>query len=254
MDIVIIGSGNVATALGRKILASGHGVLQLVARNQSTGQQLATELQAEYTDSMDEVRKDASIYIVAISDDALRNLPLRLDKLLVVHTAGSTPANALERVSKNYGVLYPLQTFRAEASQVPAFPMLVDGNSPETLTMLMDFAESFSTTVKHADDAYRIRIHLAAVAAGNFSNHLYALVQEYCKKERVDFDLLMPLLSEVLSNSSEAYNRQTGPALRKDIGTIQSHLAMLEKYPDLTDLYQMFTASIDRYHHSQKRL
>lgn len=255
-DIVIIGSGHVANAMGRKILASGHTVAQVLARNNITGPALATLLHADYTSDPGSIRKDAFIYIVAITDDALPALHayLSLDRSLVVHTAGSVSMSVLEKVSKNFGVLYPLQTFRAETTDVPDFPLLVDGNTPETCTMIMDFAASLSTTVIHADDEYRRKMHLAAVAAGNFSNHLFALVQDYCDQEAVDFRLLLPLLREILRKLElqHPFNTQTGPALRNDVETLSTHRQMLANYPELSAIYEIISASIYKYHNPGK--
>ena len=41
MDIVILGSGNVAAVLGRKFKAAGHRILQVISRNASAASQLA---------------------------------------------------------------------------------------------------------------------------------------------------------------------------------------------------------------------
>lgn len=256
MDIAIIGSGNVATALGRKVLASGHTVKQVISRNASRGMALAAQLNAPYSAFPGPVDPEAAICIVAISDCALPLLhqQLQLGRMLVVHTAGSVSAQVLEPVSRNYGVLYPLQSFRAETAHVPPCPFLVDGHSPETLTMIADFAATLSDTVFHANDSYRKKIHLAAVAAGNFSNHIYALVQDYCKREAVDFTLLLPMLQEQLNNLGlyPAAARQTGPAIRNDVETLNLHLGMLSEYPGLSDIYQLFSTSIQRLHQSQK--
>ena len=43
MDIVIIGSGNVAAVLGRKFTAAGHKIVQIISRNASAASELAYE-------------------------------------------------------------------------------------------------------------------------------------------------------------------------------------------------------------------
>ena len=49
-------------------------------------------------------------------------------------------------------------------------PILIDGNSAETTAMLRQFAESWSGNVKVANDEERLKLHVAAVVACNFSN------------------------------------------------------------------------------------
>jgi predicted dinucleotide-binding enzyme len=47
MDIVILGSGNVAAVLGRKFKAAGHNILQVISRNASAASSLAYEWDTE---------------------------------------------------------------------------------------------------------------------------------------------------------------------------------------------------------------
>lgn len=252
MDIVIIGSGNVATVLGRKMLASGHRIVRIVARNEQAGKKLAGLLGAMYSGDLAIPDQHADLYLVALSDDALWQLGqnLKIKNAIVVHTAGSVPMDVLKDVSNNYGVLYPLQTLRGEMEEIPDFPLLVDANTPDALTLLMDFAETISPAVVNANDEYRREIHLAAVISGNFTNHLFALVQDYCRDNSLDFKLLLPQIRQVVNNLEygSAANRQTGPAVRNDVATLNRHDAMLHSFPEIREIYDVMTASIRKYH------
>ncbi|HLO81968.1 MAG TPA: Rossmann-like and DUF2520 domain-containing protein [Chitinophagaceae bacterium] len=252
MDTVIIGSGNVASVLGRKILASGHRILQVAARNEVKGKHLADQLGADHAPDLSQINRNATLYIVAISDDALPGLQgiLKLERAVIVHTAGSVSKEVLKGVCNNYGVLYPLQTLKANSDQIPEFPLLVDANTADTLTLIRDFAETITDQVVEADDDYRKKIHLAAVVSGNFSNHLYALVQDYCNANKLDFTLLLPQIKEIVGNlkSGHAAARQTGPALRNDVETLNKHMEMLNAFPELSEIYELMTALILNYH------
>jgi predicted short-subunit dehydrogenase-like oxidoreductase (DUF2520 family) len=252
MDIVIIGSGNVATVLGRKMLASGHRIVSVVARNEQAGKKLSGLLGAQYSGDLAIPDQHADLYLVAISDDALWQLGrhLNIKKAMVVHTAGSVPMDVLKDVSINYGVLYPLQTLRGEMEEIPDFPLLVDGNTPDALTLLRDFAGTISATVVNANDDYRRKIHLAAVISGNFTNHLFALAQDYCRENSLDFKLLLPQIRQVVNalEDGNAASRQTGPAIRNDVETLNRHNAMLHSFPEIREIYDVMTASIRKYH------
>ncbi len=195
MDIVIIGSGNVATVMGRKMASAGHRIVQVAGRSMSV-YQLATLLETSFTTDFSRLNRSADLYFVAIPDDAVRSAGewLQTGDALVVHTAGAVSIRALEAVSSRYGIIYPLQSLRSGVSGIPEIPLLVDGNTPETLDALTDFAKSISSHVVTADDEYRKKIHLAAVFTSNFSNHLYTLASSYCQQESLDFSLLYPLL------------------------------------------------------------
>ncbi len=171
---------------------------------------------------------------------------------LVAHTAGSVSMDVLQPVSSRYGVLYPLQSLRKNQERLPEIPFLVQGSDRDTEHQLRAFARSLGSDVHHAGEEDRRKLHLAAVLTANFANHLFALAQDYCQKEGVEFRMLLPLLEESVArmNTEDPVNLQTGPALRGDDDTITKHLAMLERYPEMKNLYALLTASIRKTHNS----
>ncbi|RYY09262.1 MAG: DUF2520 domain-containing protein [Chitinophagaceae bacterium] len=252
MRIVIIGSGNVATILGRKIYVAGHDIIQVYSRNGSAAAKLAREINASPCIEPVAVNRMADLYLVSVSDTAIPGIPdwLKVNNKLVVHTAGSVSIEALSTCSSRYGVIYPLQTLRKESIILPEIPILVDGNDDETKTALFHFAQSLSGSVQFADDKKRSQFHVAAVIMNNFSNHLYTLAGDYCTNENLDFRLLTPLISETAERLKylKPGQVQTGPAIRKDLTTIAAHLEKLKNYPDLSELYTVFTKKILAYY------
>jgi predicted short-subunit dehydrogenase-like oxidoreductase (DUF2520 family) len=153
-------------------------------------------------------------------------------------------------VSDYYGVLYPLQSLRKEIPGSPVIPFLVDGNNPGSQTWLYDFAATLSDQVQVADDGTRLRLHLGAVLVNNFSNHLYALAENFCKREKIDFALLFPLIKEGAERLSyfSPGETQTGPAIRGDSATIETHRQLLDEYPDIRQLYDLFTNQLQGHY------
>src|SRR4051812_9753756 len=129
MKITIIGTGNVATVLGRLLKKAGYEILQVYGRNLTKVEKLADELQSAACHEWSKIDTQAELYLIALSDRALYDLHknLELRDRLVVHTAGSVPMHILSKVSRNYGVLYPLQTLRKELPVLTEIPLLVDG-------------------------------------------------------------------------------------------------------------------------------
>jgi predicted short-subunit dehydrogenase-like oxidoreductase (DUF2520 family) len=247
MDIVIIGSGNMAAVLGRKAFDAGHRIVQVAGRNGLEVEALAKTLNAPAAD-LNHIDRQAMLYILCISDKALPSVHqwFRHPKAIVVHTAGSVSMDVLAPVAKNYGVLWPLQSIRKEADPIPPFPLIIDANTPECLTILQDFGSTISSDLQQMNDETRSKMHLAAVAAGNFSNHLFALVKDYCDAEQLNMNLLLPLLRETVDRISYAHPRemQTGPAIRGDQATMDKHMEMLEGSPALKNLYAYFSQLI----------
>lgn len=250
MRIAIIGSGNTATVLGKKFLMAGHEVVQVCGRTRSSVEELAGILKTDYTIDLAKISREADLYVLAVADDAIPEVAgdLSLDKKLVVHTAGSVSMEVLSACSRNYGILYPLQSLRKEMKEIPEIPFLVDGNQPDDLALITEFAQSLSPMVQRAGDQQRLKIHLAAVMVSNFTNHLYTLADAYCREEEVDFQLLHPLISAIAGRVRHfpPATVQTGPAMRHDTKTINKHLDLLKAHPEMREFYSLFTRSIEK--------
>jgi predicted short-subunit dehydrogenase-like oxidoreductase (DUF2520 family) len=248
MDIVLIGTGNTASVLGRKLKAAGHRIVQVYGRNSMDASELAYELATESTNYWNVVNKEADVYILAVSDIAIGEIvgELNFRGKIIVHTAASVSKSILKRSTDHYGVFYPLQSLRKEIRSLPDIPMIIDASDPSTLEQLEKLAMTISDNVTVADDEKRKKIHLAAVFCNNFVNHLYALAESYCNKEGIDFKLLLPLIKETAGRVEFVSPEisQTGPAVRNDHSTMDEHLKMLDAYPEMKKLYALLSQSI----------
>ncbi|GAB4091843.1 DUF2520 domain-containing protein [Flaviaesturariibacter terrae] len=248
MRIVIIGTGNTATILGRKLKAAGHQIVQVFGRNAAAASALAYELGCASANYWTIVDRTADLYLLAVSDLAVEELRKELDlpDATLVHTAASVPLDTLKGAAGHHGVFYPLQSLRKNSSRLPDIPVLVDAGDSDTLQLLEELAHSISGQVATADDAARLRLHLAAVFCNNFVNHIYTLMEDWCARQGLDFGLLRPLIRETAERALEGSPRQsqTGPALRHDTATIGRHRRLLAGEPRLLALYDLFTESI----------
>ena len=248
MKIVIIGSGNVATVLGRLLKKNKHEVIQIMSRHLEHAKLLADEIGCSYTNYDGVTDMSADLYLVAITDGVLFDLnkSFSLGNKLIVHTAGSVTKDVLKDISTNYGILYPYQSMRKEMETIPEIPLLVDGNTDDATTLIEDFAKTISSTVKRTTDDERLKLHVAGVVVNNFTNHLYAVAEEFCKKENLDFKLLIPLIQSTAERIADhpPKDLQTGPAIRNDVFTLDKHLRILSTHPKLKYLYLKLTDSI----------
>ncbi len=251
MNIVIIGTGNVAAVLGRKFIAAGHKILQVFGRNGSAASALAYELGSESTTYKSMVNKNADVYIIAVADDAIADVmvEINLKGKVVAHTAAAVPKEILKKVTDHYGVFYPLQTLRKDMTTLPEIPLFFDGNDEVAKTKLEALAHSISNEkVIEASDDDLLKLHVAAVMVSNFTNHLYVLADDYCRKEGLDFKSLLPLIEETALRlrTTSPKLAQTGPAIRHDKETIEKHLELLKNHPQLKSLYVLLTESIQQ--------
>ena len=240
MKIVILGAGNVATHLAWAFKEIGHEIVQIFSRTQASAEALAMQLDTDFCTSTAQLRQ-ADMYIYALSDNALESIihQVNFTSGIHVHTAGSVNINIFEKKSGKYGVFYPLQTFSKEKevnfSDVPVF---VEGNNNEVTETLFELAKNITNKPFIANSDKRIRLHIAAVFACNFTNYFYSIASEILESQSIPFDILQPLILETATKikTLHPYDAQTGPARRNDTATMQKHLEMIEN-EDLKKLY-----------------
>ncbi len=232
MNIVILGSGNVATHLALT-LSRQHNILTIYSRNPNNAEQLAHKIKTKATDKIIEIPAIADIYIIAVKDDAIRSVVDELPQLngVVVHTTGSISIEALNKFS-DHGVFYPFQTFSKDKElDLSKVPILIEGNNEETLLKLNDLAGSVTNKVYTVNTGQRLMLHISAVFACNFVNYFYHIAETILKEADLPFELLLPLIDETAKkvHTTSPLQAQTGPASRNDKKTIQKHVDLLLK-------------------------
>lgn len=248
MKISFIGTGNCATVLARLSKQKGHTVLQFIGRNEASGKALAAEMQAGFISLSQAPDLQTELVIVCLSDNALPAAlaGMNFGKIPVVHTAGAVSMNVLGNISENIGILYPLQSVSKDTNDLPVIPFIIEGNNEPMRLFLRHFASTLSDTVDELDEEKRLRLHAAAVIVNNFTNYLYNVAKTFCEQEHIDFNLLKPLIQETAERIKDHSpgDVQTGPAIRKDITTLDKHLRLLSAYPKLRTMYMRMTDSI----------
>jgi predicted short-subunit dehydrogenase-like oxidoreductase (DUF2520 family) len=246
--IILIGAGNVATQIGLALKDAGYKISQVYSKTKSSAASLSKKLKASSITDLKKIDKDAAIYIIAVKDDAVTDIAkqLKLKDNIVVHTSGSVSIDALKKTSSNYGVLYPLQTFTKDKKiNFKTVPLCIEGNNKATSTSLQYFAKSISSNVKLVSSEQRKVIHLAAVFACNFSNHMYSIADDILKKNKLSLDLLKPLIEETaqkIKDNSPA-KVQTGPAVRGDKKVMEGHLKLIDN-KNRKEIYKLISQSI----------
>ena len=249
--IALIGAGNVATHLGKAWQQAGCTVVQVYSRTEQSASELATCLGVPFVTSLDEVCTDADIYVVAVKDAVLQELIPALVKgreaALFVHTAGSMPMAVWQGVAPRHGVLYPMQTFsKAREVDFASVSFFVEANHQADKEALKELAGALSPKVYEATSAQRAYLHMAAVFACNFANHMYTLSARLLEKNGLPFDAMLPLIDETARkvHGLHPHEAQTGPAIRGDENVMGKHLAMLADDPEVKEIYRIISNSI----------
>ncbi len=239
---------------------AGHRINEVVSRQLTHARQLVSLLyDARPRSDMNLAKSSSRLFLLTVPDDALPDVCSRLvlpENAIVVHTSGSFSLENLSQLMHLYsdvpvrtGVFYPIQTFSRNQNPLDfeEIPLCIEANDPETETVLVAMGQEISSIVYLVSSAERRVLHLAAVFACNFTNHLLAIANDLTNAHDLEFDLLRPLIRETFRKGLVAEDPaevQTGPARRDDQKTINTHLAMLNGQPRLQEIYELLTESI----------
>ncbi|NBB28712.1 DUF2520 domain-containing protein [Cellulophaga sp. BC115SP] len=259
MKISFIGAGNVAWHLSQALETANYDIETVYSRNPSNARALTQQLyNAQVHRGLDFLDSNSDIFFLCVSDDAMeeviRNLSLPSGAILV-HTSGSKTLNELQELVDVYldetirtGVFYPLQTFtKMFHVNFSEIPICLESSNLDVENLLITLAQSISDVTYAVNSEERKRIHLAAVYACNFTNHLWGIAQDLMKKNDLEFKLLEPLIKETLRKALESediFAVQTGPARRNDQKIIQRQIGSLKDHTGYKKIYESITEDI----------
>ena len=249
----MLGSGNVATQLSEILASKNHKISQIYSRNIENAKKLAINFKAEAIDTFAEIRDDADLYIISVSDNAISKLLSGFDfsKKKIVHTAGSVALNIFPHNIENHGVFYPFQTFSKNKSiDFSGIPICIEANNKEFERELFGLAAQLSANVSKINSAQRKMLHLSGVFACNFVNHLYYIAGNILSENKLEKKMLVPLIKETANKISNLspFKAQTGPAVRNDTESIEKHLDLLSSKPEYQQIYKLFSDAIYKVH------
>lgn len=253
ISVTIIGAGNVAWHLAPALDNAGIVVKQVYSRDIRKAKELTSRLyQAKATDSLDFSSSDSQLFLVVVSDSAIEDVAREVilpDYAIMAHTSATMPVDSLEFSGTScLGVFYPLQTFtRTRKVDFRSVPLFIESTDKHTAKVLSHVAESISNEVWEIDEEKRLALHVAAVFANNFSNHMVKIAEDIVQANGLSLSMLLPLLQEtckkMIAIGPEA--AQTGPARRGDQVTIARHLGHLQESESLQDIYAALSRHIE---------
>jgi predicted short-subunit dehydrogenase-like oxidoreductase (DUF2520 family) len=259
MKISFIGSGNVAWHLSQAFEDKGHYICEIYSRQLLHAKTVTAKLfDSKPVTNLDFSKSESDLFILAIKDDAI---PMVLSQLelpknaILVHTSGSKSIDLLidfanENIDLNIkvGVFYPLMTFTKNTKlNFIEVPLCIEATDDLTENILVKLGQQISNIVYLVDTEERKILHLAAVFACNFTNHLLGITQDILFENDLEFNLLKPIIKETISkalNAEDIHEVQTGPARRADQKTIRSHIDMLKANLQAEKIYRVLSESI----------
>ena len=250
--ISIIGSGNVAWHLAPALENIGYVVNEVYSRDIKKAKALVKNLyDAEAVNDLDFRESNSLIFIVAVSDKAIKKVANNIELptgAILVHTSGSQSMEALANSgTSNIGVFYPLQTFSKHSKMdFSDIPICIEAEKKAVRKLLKSMGTQLSKKVYKTNSESRKALHVAAVFACNFTNHLFSISEEVMKKNKLDFEMLKPLIVETVNKMLDAGagKSQTGPAVRGDFEIMDNHINFLNDNEKQAEIYQLMSQHI----------
>ncbi len=245
MQTVIIGSGNVAYHMAKAFTRKGIPLAQIFGRNEKELKNISEELNIPHSI---ESLKDADLYIICVSDNSVEDVSKIIQKknCLVAHTSGSLPKEILAGEYRKSS-FYPLQTFsKSKELEYEKIPFFIEAENEEDKKLLFELASRISEHVMESNHEKRKYIHLTAVFACNFVNHLFSRAKEISDSQNIPFTYFLPLIDETVQkiHEIEPKQAQTGPAVRNDVRVLQLHEQLLQG--ESLDIYKIMNHSIQK--------
>lgn len=250
--IAILGAGNVAWHLAPALEDAGHEITEVYARDFDRATEIIERLYAaDAKDDLDFSESRAEIFILAVKDSAIPEISDQIilpDESILVHTSGAMPLDILGYSSASYtGIFYPLQSFtKGKKMEIDEVPFLLEAEDEHVLQKLKKLAKSLSPLTYTVRSKDRKAVHIAAVFASNFSNHMIRIAEEIMRRQGLDFEMLKPLIIETISKSLQigAQKAQTGPAIREDYETLEEHHKFLNYNEQVAEIYRLISQDI----------
>jgi len=236
MKVSVIGQGRVGRALVRSLVEANIDVNAIGGRS--------------FSFENDEC--DGDVCFFCLKDDVLKNFVKKckgIKKTILIHCSGSiSSVEIFDGVSENYGVFYPLRSFTGDKNEkFSNTNVFVTGSNEYVVNILKKLSEKIGAKVYELSDEKRLKLHLAAVFAHNFTNHIISISKAITEETSVPFsviiDLLKPYFEKLISTENPDL-LQTGPAVRKDFVTMEKHIELLKKNKDWQNIYRFVTESI----------
>jgi predicted short-subunit dehydrogenase-like oxidoreductase (DUF2520 family) len=252
VSVSFAGAGNLAWHLAPALDNAGYPVREVYSRNPVQAARLVERLyEAEVKATLDFSTSDSSIFILAVSDDAIEAVAREIilpEEAILVHTSGSRSLSKLGYAATSAaGVLFPLQLFSKNRKiDFKEVPICVETDQDEVEQQLVKMGKAISKHVYRVSARQREALHVASVVASGFVNHMLALAKEIAEENDLDFSLLSALIAETVNrNLSGIFEKgQLGPSYAGDFETLDHHMEFLQTDVRLAELYRVISQHI----------
>ncbi len=248
MTFTIVGTGNMAWFITGRMIAAGHECMGVYGRDIEKAKKLAKLSNVTNVRLIaDGVNQKADCCIIAVTDNAVLEVNQYLNNnTVIIYTAGTLDIHSFN-THTDKAVLWPIYSIvKDNLPAHRAIPCAWEANTAKAKAIILAVANAVTDILTEANSTQRTALHLAAVFSNNFSNHLFAIAEQWCKEQNLQFDILRPIINQTVERLQSNSPRllQTGPAKRGDENTLQKHIQLLQQHEAWQNVYKALTASI----------
>jgi predicted short-subunit dehydrogenase-like oxidoreductase (DUF2520 family) len=248
-----IGAGVVGTVLSGALAGAGYPVAAVYSRSAERRAAAARGARARAVPAAQDVADQADVVFLTVPDDAIAAVAggIRWSRnKAVVHCNGAASLDLLAGPRSQeaaVGAFHPLQSFATEEQarrNLPGSAIAIDASTEGLLADLQAMALALGgrPLALHGDRAV---YHLSAAIASNYLVTLLDLAAglwgELGLSKEEGLRALLPLVRGTVENLDRVGlpAALTGPIARGDVGTIERHLAVLDRVaPEAGTLYK----------------
>lgn len=256
MKIGFIGAGKVGTSLGKLFVQHGIAVTGYYSRTKQHAEQAAEFTQTQLFPSLTDIVHASDTLFVTTPDgvigrisDEIAALPIK--SKCICHCSGALPSSVFASAEAAGAQICSVHPLLAVSDRFSSWQQLegafftLEGSGAADITQLMQQCGAQTATI-HAED--KARYHLAACVVSNLAVGLsdwgMSLLEQCGFTAQQAQTALTPL---ILGNAQAVCTKGpkdalTGPAERGDMGTIQSHMACLNRQDQA--LYALLTRKL----------
>ncbi len=246
----IVGSGNMAKFFAHHCKKNNWKIEEFICRNEEQGLKLAKEFNSTHKFFEEDFSTNSTIVLLALPDKIILEWNEKkccIDKAILI-TAGGIGLHQISNLSKNAISLWPLYSIlnNMDVLNKNDIPFLVQANNENSKLIANNIATKISSNLFYYSDEQKLKLHLAAVFANNFTNHLIGIAQQILIENEMNPEILNAILDQTFENAKKgnAFENQTGPAVRNDVSTINTHLELLKHQENEKQIYEILSKSI----------
>jgi predicted short-subunit dehydrogenase-like oxidoreductase (DUF2520 family) len=265
MKIGLIGCGRVGITIGY-FLRKKHLLYGIYDRNPNTLRNAKNILKIRKNPDYKNLIQNSDVLLFATPDDEILNAYKKAQTYLkkekyLLHFSGLLPAELFPyKKGIHRGALHPFATFPKIITPPgrKRYILFFQGER-RCLRIVRKIFSPENFIIYPINKKHKPLYHLLGVFSSNLLVALSSAIKFLMKKlnwKEEDFQrIIVPMFMETIHNVTEFGIREglSGPLVRGDRKTIEKHLSVLKRYPELYDIYVSLSRILIRYAPMEKQ-